>query len=56
METLKGELSISKDLDHARLVYLVKKTKNIEKTLSRQLLNKKICKEKTVSHKYWLKL
>ena len=30
MITVKSELSISKELDNARLLYLIKKTKNIK--------------------------
>ena len=34
MATVKNELSISEELDNARLLYLIKKTKNIKQILS----------------------
>ena len=34
MNTVKNGLNISTDLDNTRLLYLIKKTKNIKETLS----------------------
>ena len=34
MQTVKNKLCISKELDDARLLYLIKKTKNIKLVLS----------------------
>lgn len=44
MKTVKNGLHISKDLDNARLLYLIKKAKSIQGIFTNELLKKKICK------------